>query len=100
MAEWFEFDAATAYDSSFQWERGCIAYLATLDERPAGFALIGPAEGGAIHDVHEFFVLPESQRSGVGRAMAVRVWDEHAGEWRVRVIEANSSATAFWRLVP
>jgi predicted acetyltransferase len=47
--------------------------------------------------VREFFVLPGFRRSRVGQHMATHIWNEHAGEWLVRVLEANAAALAFWR---
>jgi hypothetical protein len=34
---------------------------------------------------------------GVGRSMATFLWNEHPGEWLVRVLEANAPALTFWR---
>jgi predicted acetyltransferase len=105
MAEWFEVDVnpdgSYAYDISAIWEKGFEAYLAKVGDSVTGFALVGSAdewlgEAGA-HDVHEFFVLRGFRRSGVGQHMATHTWNEHAGEWLVRVLEVNAPALAFWR---
>jgi len=49
------------------------------------------------HDVHEFFVLRRFRRNGFGQRMATLLWNERAGEWLVRVLDANAPAVAFWR---
>ena len=104
MAQWFEVepnpDGTYSYDTAGIWERGYDAYLAKVDDAVAGFALIGPAEefiDGDGKDVHEFFVLPEFRRGGVGRMMAMRLWNRYPGNWLVRVLAANTPALAFWR---
>ena len=105
MTEWFEVDTnpdgSYAYDIAAIWERGFEAYLAKVNDSVAGFALVGSAGEwlGEVdaHDVHEFFVLPGFRRSGVGQRMANHIWNEHAGQWLVRVLEANRTALAFWR---
>jgi predicted acetyltransferase len=103
MAEWFEVnpDGSYSYETSVIWEKGYDAYLARLGDCVAGFALIGSAdkylsEVGA-RDVHEFFVLRRFRRGGIGRQMAMRLWNMYRGEWLVRVLEANAPALAFWR---
>jgi protein involved in polysaccharide export with SLBB domain len=62
----------------------------------AGFVVIAPAAAQG-QDVREFFVLRKFRRRGVGRRMAGLVWNEHPGEWLVRVLEANAPAVLFWR---
>jgi predicted acetyltransferase len=105
MAEWFEIDTKAdgsySYDTSLVWENGYDAYLAKVGDSIAGFALIGSAvewlgDIGA-HDVHEFFVIRRYRRRGCGQKMATLLWNEHPGEWLVRVLEANAPAISFWR---
>lgn len=105
MSEWFDLDTGSdgrySYDTASVWAKGYEAYLAKVDESIAGFALVGPAsewlgEVGA-HDVHEFFILRKFRRRGVGLSLARFLWDEHPGEWLVRVLEANAAAVSFWR---
>jgi predicted acetyltransferase len=107
MSEWFEIDTGPdgsySYDTSLIWENGYGAYLATVGDSNAGFALIGSAaewigETGG-HEVHEFFVLRRFRRSGIGQKMAALLWDQLPGEWLVRVLESNVPALLFWRTI-
>jgi predicted acetyltransferase len=105
MSEWFDVD--TLPDGSYAHEASSIlakeheAYLARIGTSIAGFALIGSSANwlGDIdaHDVHEFFVIRKFRRRGVGNEMATLLWNEHPGEWLVRVFEANAPAVLFWR---
>jgi predicted acetyltransferase len=105
MSEWFDLDTrddgSYCHDTASVWAKGCGAYLARIGPSIAGFALIGPGSdwlgdaGG--HDVHEFFVMRRFRRHGVGQRMATLLWNEHPGEWLVRVFEANAPAIDFWR---
>jgi predicted acetyltransferase len=101
MSEWLEFDTqpdgSYFYDTSSVWERGCDAYLAKVGDSLAGFAVVGLDTRGA-HDIAEFFVLRRFRRSGIGQRMATFLWNEHPGEWLVRVAEANAPAVRFWRI--
>lgn len=105
MAEWFEIDTKAdgsySYDTSMVWENGYDAYLAKVGDSVAGFALVGSATEWlgdiAAHDVHEFFVIRRFRRNRVGQRMATHLWNDHSGEWLVRVLELNVSAVLFWR---
>jgi len=105
MSEWFEVDikadGSYSYDTSSVWESGYEAYLASVGDSLAGFALVGSANEwlGDIgaHDMHEFFVIRRFRRSGFGQRMATLLWNEHPGEWLVRVLELNAPAVLFWR---
>jgi predicted acetyltransferase len=105
MTEWFEIDTkpdgSYSYDTSVVWENGYDAYLATVGESIAGFALVGSAAewlgDTAAHDVHEFFVIRRFRRRGFGQRMATLLWNECPGKWLVRVLESNAPAVLFWR---
>jgi predicted acetyltransferase len=106
MSEWFDVDTGAdgsySYDTASVWASAQEVYLATVDNSIAGFALIGSAADWlgdiAARDVHEFFVLRRFRRRGVGKQMAALLWNEHPGEWLVRVLEANAPAVLFWRI--
>lgn len=105
MAEWFEIDTQAdgsySYDTSWIWEHGHDVYLAKVGGSLAGFAVAGSAPDWlgdpGRHDVHEFFIIRRYRRSGFGLKMAALVWNEHPGDWLVRVLEANAPAISFWR---
>jgi predicted acetyltransferase len=105
MAEWFEIDTnadgSYSYDTAQVWANGYEVYLARSGDSIAGFAMIGSAvewlgDIGAF-DMHEFFVVRRFRRNGFGRRMAALLWNEHPGEWLVRVLVANTAAVAFWQ---
>jgi predicted acetyltransferase len=104
MAEWFEVEAepdgSYAYDFSSIWKTYDV-YLAKIDDAHAGFALVGSAAEWIAdrhaRDIHEFFVMREFRRAGVGQRMATFVWNKYPGDWLVRVLEANTPAVLFWR---
>src|SRR3954453_8878804 len=79
------------------------AYLAKVDDSIAGFAIVGSAvewlNNTDVLDVHEFFVIRRFRRRGFGQRMATLLWNEHPGEWLVRVLESNAPAVLFWRTV-
>jgi predicted acetyltransferase len=106
MSEWFEVDTKAdgsySYDTSSIWDKGIEAHLAKIDDLPVGFALIGSANEWLSEieafDVREFFVIRRFRRRGVGQRMAALLWNQHPGEWLVRVLESNAPALTFWRM--
>ncbi len=105
MSEFFEVDAGAdgsySYDTGSIWATNYEVYVVKAGGSIAGFALIGVADEWlgttGTHDIHEFFVMRRFRRCGLGRRMAAFLWNTHAGEWLVRVFEANSPAVSFWR---
>jgi predicted acetyltransferase len=105
MSEWFDLDTGAdgsyAYDTASVWGKEHEAYLAKIGTSIAGFVLIGSGADWlgdiGVQDVHEFFVMRKFRRRGVGQRMVTLLWNEHPGEWLVRVLEANAPALAFWR---
>jgi predicted acetyltransferase len=105
MAAWFDLntrpDGSYSYDTTPIWGKGYDVYLAKTGDSPAGFAIIGSADEWlgdvAAHDMHEFFVIRRHRRHGLGRTMAIHLWNQYPGEWLVRALEANAPAVEFWR---
>ena len=77
------------------------AHVALEGSQYIGFALVAPAivtrkEGSWME---QFFILKRYRRSGVGRALALHVFQSHPGPWEVGQMPTNYSAQAFWRQV-
>lgn len=71
-------------------------FLIDVDGRWAGFALV---RLGPPIDVSEFFVMRRFRRSGVGREAALQLFRKYPGEWQLRQLASNPSATSFWRSI-
>jgi predicted acetyltransferase len=80
-----------------------FAFLIRSGTRIAGFALVTRGspmtDDPEALDVAEFFVLRRHRRSGIGRQAATLLWDRFAGQWIVRVSEANRPGLPFWGAV-
>jgi predicted acetyltransferase len=85
----------------FWFEPTHAAFLVTVDGRLAGFVLVDEDTliEGNQRSVAEFFVMRKYRRNGVGRHVAVEVFNRLPGKWEVRVIENNEPAKNFWRRV-
>jgi predicted acetyltransferase len=86
--------------ASYWSEPGHHAFLARLECKLAGFALVtrseDPAGNGEVWDMAEFFVLRGYRRRGVGVNLAQKVWKLCPGKWQVRVRLNNLPAQSFW----
>jgi predicted acetyltransferase len=79
----------------------CHPFAALANGCYVGFALVDGAVkvGDSGHWMDQFFVLKKHRRSGVGRAVARRVFAELPGKWEVGQMANNLPAQAFWRRV-
>lgn len=79
------------------------AFFVRVDERLAGFALVGQgsrvSDDPEVYDMAEFFVVRRYRRVGVGARAAAMVFGRFPGRWEVRKRQENGAATAFWRRV-
>lgn len=76
-------------------------YLIQVDDRIAGFALVrhlGTTLPNTF-DMGEFFILRKFRRKSIGQHVAHTLFDKHQGNWIVRQMIGNRSATTFWRTV-
>ena len=84
------------------WDsEGFHPFVATLDDRFAGFALANPAVriGTHGHWMDQFFVLRKYRRGGVGAWLARSVFAALPGRWEVGQMPDNLPAQAFWRRI-
>lgn len=83
-------------------ESGRFPFLVSVDGKWAGFALVRfiQEEGReAYYSVAEFFVMKKYRGLGLGKKMAVNVFDQFPGKWQVTQFEKNVPAQRFWRKV-
>jgi predicted acetyltransferase len=80
---------------------GCLALVATVAGRYAGFALVDRsvkvAQSGNWMD--QFFVLKKYRGQGLGKKLAYHAFDARPGYWEVGQMTANAPAQAFWRRI-
>lgn len=82
-------------------ESGRHPLLIYVDGKLAGLALVKLVPG-ATHDTQswdmaEFFIVRGYRRKGIGSEAARQVWSRFPGAWNIRVMQANTKATSFWR---
>jgi len=84
------------------WDaEGFYPFVATVDGKYAGFALVNPAVRIGTHGywMDQFFVLKKYRHQGVGRLLAQSVFAALVGRWEVGQMPENRPAQVFWREV-
>jgi predicted acetyltransferase len=105
MSEWLGIDTrddgAFGFDTNSLWQGDYAIYLARVRGSLAGFAVVGPSERwlgrSDGRDMKDFLVLRRFRHHGIGRAFATHLWNQHAGEWLIRVLVTNTPGLSFWR---
>ena len=84
-------------------EEGRFPYLIRVDGKIAGFALICPhcdyRKEADARCFGEFFVMLKYRKMGVGKQVAMRLFDRHRGPWEVCYWKNNVPAGRFWTKV-
>lgn len=75
-------------------------FLFFKEQQIAGFALVrtdtDPSNGVPVTEISDFFILNKLRHQGLGRRMAVRLWERLPGNWRLEVLKGNREALYFW----
>jgi predicted acetyltransferase len=77
-------------------------YLVQVNGNLSGFVLTRSGtsfSGETAQEISEFFILRKYRRQGVGRSVAIRLFDGFGGTWEVAVMQINTPAQQFWRAV-
>lgn len=89
------------YLDTYWTEPNRKAFLARVEGKPAGFALVHPYT--YLPENHtamaEFFVLKKYRQQGIGRQLAAHVFDVIPSKWEVDQLLNNLPAQQFWRKV-
>src|SRR3954447_11431382 len=72
-------------------------YIIKKDEKYVGFVLVRRIHSIKDHfSIAEFFIMKKYRRQGIGKAVAIRIFDLHRGQWEVHQRENNKPAQEFW----
>jgi predicted acetyltransferase len=90
-------------DLNDYWEKGNnkFPYIIKKNDNYAGFVLvklIGPKERN-LFSIAEFFILKKYRLEGIGKAVAIEIFNLHKGQWEVYQKESNKPAQLFWNKV-
>jgi len=95
----FGFRGTYPYFDQYWLESTRHPFLIRRGGERAGFAFVRSLDGGATHEMSEFYVLPEHRGFGVGRAAVQALLPIFPGLWRIPVQVSNLPGIAFWSRV-
>ncbi len=76
------------------------AYLAYLNQLPVGFAVVNLNSqidnNPNTRDIAEFFIMPKYRRAGIGKNVAIEIFNRYPGNWEVRQLPIAATARLFW----
>lgn len=90
-----------ARDISEYWQPNHHPFVIKVDDELAGFALID--KNGTSVDIDwnmgEFFIVGKFQGKGVGKQVAIELFNQFPGNWEVQQMPPNLPAIHFWKKV-
>jgi predicted acetyltransferase len=85
------------------WERdnNKFPYVIKMNDKYIGFVLVELINSinRSYFSIAEFFILKKYRREGIGKAIAIKVFDLHKGQWEVYQKNSNKPAQTFWNSV-
>jgi len=82
-------------------ENDKFPYIIKKEANYVGFVLvkrINPGEQNHF-SIGEFFILRKYRREGIGKAVAIEVFNLHKGKWQGYQKESNNPAQLFWNKI-
>lgn len=88
-----------AYLDHYWVEDGRYPYLAKFAGKLVGFVLVNTYNylPQSQYSISEFFVMKRYRRQGIGKTLAIHIFEQHPGMWEVRQLPGHREAVDFWR---
>jgi predicted acetyltransferase len=95
------FEPYQQLDAYWQEADRRFPYIIKTGKHYTGFVFVSVIESaqGNYYSIAEFFILKKYRRQGMGKAVAVQIFDQHRGAWQVYQKESNRPAQQFWLAV-
>lgn len=83
------------------WQPNYYPFLIRVDDELAGFALINKigSEPGIDWNMGEFYIVGKFQGKGIGKQVAIDLFNLFPGKWEIAQMPPNIPAIHFWRKV-
>ena len=88
-------------DDYWQQESNSFPYIIISNEKYVGFVLVKftSSKDRSYFSIAEFFILKKYRHEGIGKAIAIKVFNLHKGQWEVHQRDNNKAAQIFWNKV-
>ena len=76
-------------------------YIIRRDDKYIGFVLVKfiSSKDQGYFSIAEFFILRKYRNEGIGKAVAIEVFNLHKGQWEVYQKNSNKPSQIFWNKV-
>jgi predicted acetyltransferase len=76
-------------------------YIIKRNDKYVGFVLVKfiSSKDRSYFSIAEFFILKKYRHEGIGKAIAIKVFNLHKGQWEVYQKDSNKPAQIFWNKV-
>ncbi len=95
-----------AFEKCFEFDKywsepGYFPFIIRVNHELAGFVLVNKTHGSKGIDwfLSEFFIVAKFQGKGIGRKIAIQVFEGFKGHWELMQLPQNKPATQFWQSV-
>lgn len=87
--------------SYWEGDNNKFPYIIKMNDKYVGFVLVRliSSHDRSYSSIAEFFILKKYRREGLGKAIAMEVFDLHKGHWEVYQKNSNKRAQIFWNKV-
>ncbi|CAH1059793.1 GNAT family N-acetyltransferase [Paenibacillus pseudetheri] len=85
----------TEYLSKDEYSSFFIKSTGTL----LGFVIVKMTNSKPSFEIEQFSILKKYNGKGIGKQVAIQIFDRYKGNWKVMQVERNYPAQAFWRNV-
>jgi predicted acetyltransferase len=89
-------------DLNDYWEEdNKFPYIIKKNDKYVGFVLVKfvSSKDRNYFSIAEFFILKKYRHEGIGKAIAIKVFNLHKGQWEVYQKDSNKPAQIFWNKV-
>lgn len=89
-------------DLNSYWEEdNKFPYIIKKNDKYLGFVLVKfvSSKDQNYFSMAEFFILRKYRHEGIGKAIAIKVFNLHRGQWEVFQKDSNKPAQVFWNKV-
>ena len=82
-------------------ENNRFPYVIKKENKYVGFVLVKyiKSKERSYFSIAEFFIMKKYRRAGMGKKIAVQVFNLHKGKWEVYQKDSNKPAQVFWTKV-
>ena len=88
-------------DGYWEEDNNKFPYIIKKNDKYVGFVLVKfiSSKDRSYFSIAEFFILKKYRHEGIGKAIAIKVFNLHKGQWEVYQKDSNKPAQIFWNKV-